>query len=231
MTMDPRSKRRTNATGRSKAVSAHVRFYWWELESAAYRSLCPVARCVLLELKALYNGTNNGSLFLSAREAGRRVGVGKSKAWEALRDLQMRGIIRPAVKGGFSWKTGSRRGDATAWILTEFPIGNEKGVGTREFMRWKEGDDLAPERNRRSARKDALSATTNGASVDADAHPENTLYCPSPRTELDQMARAASVAADTDKLPGGGEPEADSWKRPRARALLDSAVASARRLR
>ena len=168
MALDTRPKRRVNATGRSEGGSAHVRFYWWELESDAFRSLSPVARCVLLELKALYNGTNNGTLFLSAREAARRVGVGKTKAWEALKELQERGFIQVAQAGAFSWKTASRRGDATAWTLTEFPLANGKGPGTREFMRWKSTTSPDIEENRRFASADALSARRNAASVLTD---------------------------------------------------------------
>ena len=40
---------------RGHRESVHVRFYRWELDSAAWRSLSPPARCLLLELKALYN--------------------------------------------------------------------------------------------------------------------------------------------------------------------------------
>src|SRR5713101_1868602 len=106
MAMTSKPKRRVNATGRSEGGSAHVRFYGWELASPAFRSLSAVSRCVLLELKAFYNGSNNGSLFLSVREAARRVGVGKTTASEALNELKARGFIRPARPGGFSWKTG-----------------------------------------------------------------------------------------------------------------------------
>jgi hypothetical protein len=157
---------------RKDEISAHVRFYWWELRSPAFRSLSPVARCVLLELKALYNGSNNGTLFLSAREAGRRVSVGKTKAWEALRELQDKGFIRVVERGAFSWKTASRPGDATAWLLTEFPPGAEKGVGSRDFMRWKGEDNHAGISDSRFADADALSATVNDESAVADTQVE-----------------------------------------------------------
>lgn len=158
----------TRSSKRDAKVSPHIRFYWWELESVAFRSLSPVTRCVLLELKALYNGLNNGSLFLSAREAGRRVGVGKTKAWEALRELQDKGFIRAVERGAFSWKAAARRGDATCWLLTEFPPGAEKGVGSRDFMRWKSNGDGAGKSSSRSADANALSAPVNDASAGAN---------------------------------------------------------------
>ncbi|HZQ01367.1 MAG TPA: hypothetical protein VFB13_17615 [Reyranella sp.] len=129
--MKPRKPKR----GRREAV--HVRIYFWERESAAWQSLSPAARCVLIELKALYNGRNNGSLFLSVREAARRAGIGKTLAARCFRDLIDRGFTKIAQKGAFNIKAASRRGDATAWLLTEFPHGDETGVGTKDFMRWR----------------------------------------------------------------------------------------------
>lgn len=74
--------RRVNATGRSIGGDGHhVRFYQWELKSPAYRSLSLGARALLIELKSLYNGSNNGDLFLSVREAARRLNCGKNLYW------------------------------------------------------------------------------------------------------------------------------------------------------
>ncbi len=156
----------TRSIKRSAKISPHVRFYHWELKSAAFRSPSLAARCVLIELKALYNGSNNGSLFLSAREAAKRVGIGKTLAWEALHELQEKGFIRAVQRGSFSWKTGARRGDATCWLLTEHPPGAEMGVGTKEFMAWKGG--AVTESVSRFAETDALSARANQASVGTD---------------------------------------------------------------
>jgi hypothetical protein len=72
-----------------------VRLYRWELESAAYRSLSLRARCLLVELKALYNGSNNGELFLSVRDAVARLNTGTHQATAAFRELEDRGFIKP----------------------------------------------------------------------------------------------------------------------------------------
>ena len=121
--------------GRREAV--HGRFYRWETDSPAYRSLSPPARCLLHELKALYNGRNNGGLFMSVREAARRVGIGKTLAAKCFRELIDRGFIKIARQGAFNVKAASRRGDATAWLLTEYPPGDSDGAGSRDFMRWR----------------------------------------------------------------------------------------------
>ena len=52
-------------------------------------------------------------------------------------ELQDRGFIRTNVVGAFNLKVDARRGNATSWILTEFPIGDSKGAGTKDFMRWR----------------------------------------------------------------------------------------------
>ena len=86
------------------------------MRSAAWQSLSCEARAVLVELYALFDGSNNGRLFLSIREAASRVSVGKSTAAAALAQLVDRGFIRPNVKGAFTLK----QRHATSWVLTEF---------------------------------------------------------------------------------------------------------------
>jgi hypothetical protein len=113
----------------------HVRLYSWLLMSEAWRSLSCEARALLVELSAFYNGENNGALFLSIREAARRLNIGKSSAARAFAELTDRGFIRPLVKGAFSRKVRH----ATSWVLTEFPIddGIARGEAMKDFMRWK----------------------------------------------------------------------------------------------
>jgi len=127
--------RKADARGRSKGESAHVRLYLWELRSPAYQSLSVGARALLVELKALYNGANNGSLFLSVREAALRLGVGKNKAADCLDELKETGFIRPNRTGHFNMKSAVRRGNATSWILTEYACGNE--LAKKDFMHWR----------------------------------------------------------------------------------------------
>lgn len=114
----------------------HVRLYGWELRSPAYRSLSVGARALLVELKSLYNGYNNGNLFLSVREAARRLGCSKDRAARLFVELRDRGFIRPKEIGAFNLKAASGRGMATSWILTEHPTGDAVS-GTKEFMHWR----------------------------------------------------------------------------------------------
>lgn len=108
-----------------------VCLYHWLLKSEAYRSLNGTARALLVEFYALYNGRNNGELFLSVREAARRLRVAPNTAVKAIAQLQDRGFIRANHVGSFNWKGGN----ATSWILTEFSFADQ--LPTKDFMRWR----------------------------------------------------------------------------------------------
>src|SRR3546814_2980510 len=61
--------RNENPTGRFARLPHEV------MLSAAYRSLTPNARALLVEMMAMENGQNNGSLWLSIRDAAARIGL------------------------------------------------------------------------------------------------------------------------------------------------------------
>jgi hypothetical protein len=126
--------RRIDATGRSIGSGHHARFHRWEVTTAAFRSLSIGARALLLELKMLYTGNNNGALFLSAREAGKRLNIGKNKAGLLFNELQETGFIRAKAKGAFNIKATRGGGAATTWVLTEFAHGY--ALPTKEFIHW-----------------------------------------------------------------------------------------------
>lgn len=154
-TKRPSIGRGVDQTGRSKKDARHVRFYLTELETVAYRSLPVGARALLVELKALYTGMNNGQLFLSVREAARRLGVGKDAAADYFSILKDRGFIRPDAESAFNMKERAKRRLAVSWVLTEYPYLDE--LPTRDFARWvPPSHELPPEMIRRSAVRDSL---------------------------------------------------------------------------
>jgi hypothetical protein len=128
---------------KARPAEGHVRLYRWELESAAYRSLGLRARCLLVELKALYNGSNNGELFLSVRDAAARLKTGLHQATAAFRELADRGFIKPRQRGSFHWK----QRHATSWLLTEFDDDMTGHKATKDFMKWQ--PDGAPKNKTR----------------------------------------------------------------------------------
>jgi hypothetical protein len=126
--------RRIDATGRSIGNGHHCRFHRWEVTTPAFRSLSIGARALLLELKMLYTGNNNGALFLSVREAGKRLNIGKNTAAPLFIELQETGFIRAKAKGAFNIKATRGGGAATTWVLTEFAHGN--ALPTKDFIHW-----------------------------------------------------------------------------------------------
>jgi len=69
-----RKRGKPNAKGR-RDTSRFVRLDYRLLHSPAYRSLTPNARSLLIELNMLYNGENNGSLYLGVQDAAYRMGL------------------------------------------------------------------------------------------------------------------------------------------------------------
>lgn len=117
---------------RGRRGEAHVRLYRHELESPAYRSLDPVSRALLVELRALYDGGAN-RIYMSIREAMHRLGVGRKRAELALAELLDRGFIRIIEKGGFNRKARH----ATVYVLTNEPLEDRDGAtAPKDFMRW-----------------------------------------------------------------------------------------------
>lgn len=112
-----RNRNRVNATGRNP-TDRFVRLPFRLLISNAYRSINPNARVLLSELLMLYNGQNNGSLYLSVRNAAHRIGVADlSAASRAFDDLMAMGFIEIAQDAHFSVKAADAS-RARCWRLT-----------------------------------------------------------------------------------------------------------------
>jgi ribosome-binding protein aMBF1 (putative translation factor) len=111
----------------------HVRLYGYMLKTDAWRSLSCQARCLLIELQGLYNGNNNGLLFMSVRQAAELLRTGTKQARAAQNELEDRGFIRAKEKGWF----GSRDRIATRWLLTEHKDDTTGREATKDFIRWR----------------------------------------------------------------------------------------------
>lgn len=106
------------------------------MKSEAWRSLNPCARAALIEIYAMYNGYNNGEIFMSVRHLARQIGVANGTAQKALANLGDRGFIKISEKGAFSRKVKK----ATTWILTEHSFAGQ--TPSKDFMRWKPTDKI-----------------------------------------------------------------------------------------
>lgn len=111
---------RPDATGRSP-TSRFVRLDHRLLRSNAFRGLSPNARALLVELAMLDNGSNNGSLYLSVRDAAARMGVADlTAASRAFDELAEMGFIEMTQDGHFNVKA-SDKSRARCWRLTWLP--------------------------------------------------------------------------------------------------------------
>ena len=128
--------KRHNPKGRS-TTERFVSLPHYMLKSPAWRSLSPVARCIFLELAAIYNGGNNGHLALSARDAAERVRCSKDTAGKALVDLAAKGFIEVCSRGHFNRKSPH----ASEYRLTLYGCDRTGGRASKAFMGWR--DDKA----------------------------------------------------------------------------------------
>ena len=114
-----RGRNKVNATGRNENTTKRFAGIPHEiLISAAYRSLDCTARALLLELVMMENGQNNGSVWLSVRDAVDRLGI--TDARPAIRSfdmLQSVGLIAMTKEAHFSIKAADTS-RARCWRLT-----------------------------------------------------------------------------------------------------------------
>lgn len=116
----------------------HVRLYAHELDCPAYRTLAPDARALLVELRALYRPSTGNVVFLSLREAMRRIGVGQRRAQAAFTALIERGWITVETPGGFTYKTRH----ATSYRLENQAGPTSDAKPSKAYMRWQPEADL-----------------------------------------------------------------------------------------
>jgi hypothetical protein len=89
----------------------------WLWLSPRISAASPNARLLLVELLSMFNGRNNGELFLSVRDATHRIGLADFRATlAAFEELQELKLIEKTFVGFFAVKAGECR--ASAWRLT-----------------------------------------------------------------------------------------------------------------
>jgi hypothetical protein len=159
---------------RTRARDAkHVRLYLYMLKTDAWLSLSCRARCLLIELQALYNGTNNGQLFMSVRDAAKALRCNKDQAMAAFAELEDRGFIRATRRG-----TPTRRDEnrlATCWRLTEFDDDVSGRQPTKEYMTWKAAAKPTVSKRAEQARAAAMKRWQKNSTVPStDTH--RTVY-------------------------------------------------------
>lgn len=121
-----------------------VKLEHWILKTEAWLSLKPRERVLFLLLLERYNGSNNGRISLSIREASRLCNIAQGTATKAFFVLIDKGFIRRRFEGSFSQKImyaseyeitiyayldKSPTKDFTKWKPELIPISNEVTIG------------------------------------------------------------------------------------------------------
>ena len=118
-----------------------VQIYYWEMDLPAWRLLSVHGRALLIEFRRKYNGSNNGEIAMSTRDAARLIGCHKDTAVKALRELEEMGWTRRVQTGSFHWKVearGRKFRAATTWRITNQPIGLGTDTNaTKEYVKWR----------------------------------------------------------------------------------------------
>lgn len=155
--------RGVDARGRSKG-DRFVRLPIWMLKSEAWTTMSPSAFKLLIHLWSRHNGQNNGEIAYAVRDA-EEIGLKKSAASDAFRELVERGFLKIRRASTFTLKTK----EARTWELTAEPSGGR--APTNEFMRWSEP---VPNRDSRGAAKNKTqSAVPDPQSAVPDRDLEN----------------------------------------------------------
>ena len=109
----------------------HVRLDHWFYDSAAWQALKPAPRAFYLELKRHYNGSNNGKIFLSHRDAAKNMNVGRDTIASYYKTLTEHGFI-VQTRGHCLGSDGI--GQSAHYALTELALDGKPA--TKDFMRW-----------------------------------------------------------------------------------------------
>lgn len=128
----------------------------WVQASEAWASLSPGPRCLYIELKRRFTGSNNGRITLSHREAATLLNCHRNTVGPWFRELEERGFIR-AIKRYCLGPSGV--GQTTQWALEEIPT--EQGQpAEKAFMRW--SGNQKPRTKTRTPRHSEVDALRDG---------------------------------------------------------------------
>lgn len=119
---------------RRKKEPKHIRLYASITSSEAWKHLSGNAVKVLLALVARDDGTRNGNIGFSVREAADQTGLGERTCWRCLIELQEKGFIACTQKGGFNRKVLH----SSLWRYTwqAWP-GGTPAAPSRDFEKWR----------------------------------------------------------------------------------------------
>jgi len=162
------------------------------LDCAAWQALSLAGRAAVLEVFRRHNGSNNGKISLSVREAAKRLGVSPNTAVKALHECVSHGFLKVRQRGAFSYKARH----ATIWELTAEACGDKPP--TKEFMRW--GQEPSNQNAVSNSTTDGLNPCDRGISESPENPAPSVKNC---NREAGGEAAHGVSNCDTYSLPGG----------------------------
>ena len=129
---------------RKKKGHRFIQLFYFMLETEAWKDLDAVARSIYIELARRYNGSNNGCIGYSVRQAAEELKISKATAARALCSLQAHGFVVVEKRGAFHCKVRH----ASEYRLTIYDSNltddYAKKLCTKEFTRWPEIQSSVP---------------------------------------------------------------------------------------
>lgn len=121
--------------GRKSSGPPFVQLHKWLMATAAWQHLSPNDRCVYLALKARFNGSNNGRIAFSAREAGAAINASHHTGNRSLNNLVEHGFLIVTEDSDFNRKVKIAR----TYLLTELPDDRpgKSRIPSKDFASWK----------------------------------------------------------------------------------------------
>lgn len=130
--MAARKKRGRGQNQRGRSLTEnYVQLRYWLIDSPAWGALKPSERALFIQLKRRFNGSNNGQIGLSCREAAKLCKINADTASKGLRRLTEIGFTKVRKQGAFSVKFRQ----STEYELTDEAC--EGRPATKDFMSWR----------------------------------------------------------------------------------------------
>ncbi len=117
-----------------KGAGRHVQLPEYLQATDAWATLKPGPRALYIELKRRYNGSNNGRIILSHRDAALALNVHRNTVGAWFKELEERGLIT-MTQGPTLGPSGC--GLSAQWALQELPTAGGKSAGMA-FRGWRE---------------------------------------------------------------------------------------------
>jgi hypothetical protein len=108
---------KTNNKGRNNHTP-FIKLHRGVTTSEAWQTLSCEARSLVLAIWERHNGSNNGEISFSHREARDYLRISNGKTTRAFRDAQELGFLIERTKDSFRQKTRAGQGLATEWEIT-----------------------------------------------------------------------------------------------------------------